>query len=147
MGSERGHGLTASFVHAGGCCQKFHGLDWVVAGGETGPKARPSHPDWFRSLRDQCAAADVPYFFKQFGDWGEMRALEPGHRLDAWDDKRTRYVHPIDGRTQSHGDWNAHDHLEGWAVMQRVGKGRTGRFLDGVEHNGYPKAVTVDEIA
>ena len=44
-------------------------LGWVIAGGESGPKARPSHPDWFRSLRDQCQAAGVPYFFKQWGDW------------------------------------------------------------------------------
>lgn len=117
-------------------------LDWVVAGGESGANARPSHPDWFRSLRDQCTAADVPFFFKQHGDWGEMWALAPGHRLDAWDEKRTRYVHPVDGRTQSHGDWNGRDHKEGWAVMQRVGKARTGRLLDGVEHDGYPKAVT-----
>jgi protein gp37 len=117
-------------------------LDWVVTGGESGAKARPSHPDWFRSLRDQCAAADVPFFHKQSGEWAEMRTLAPGQRLDAWDDKRTRYVHPVDGRTQSHGDWNAHDHLEGWAIMQRVGKARAGRLLDGIEHNGYPKAAT-----
>lgn len=42
--------------------QKIH---WVIAGGESGPKAEPSHPDWFRSLRDQCIAAGVPFFFKQ----------------------------------------------------------------------------------
>ncbi|MEE9395237.1 MAG: phage Gp37/Gp68 family protein [Planctomycetota bacterium] len=54
----------------------WHRLDWVIAGGETGPSARPSHPDWFRSLRDQCAAADVPFFFKQ---WGEHK---PEYRRD-----------------------------------------------------------------
>lgn len=43
--------------------------DWIIAGGESGPKARPSHPDWFRSLRDQCQAAGVPFFFKQWGEW------------------------------------------------------------------------------
>src|SRR3546814_6072988 len=46
------------------------GLDWVVAGGESGPGARPMHPDWARSLRDQCAAAGVPFLFKQWGEWG-----------------------------------------------------------------------------
>lgn len=45
------------------------GLDWIIAGGESGPKARPSHPDWFRSLRDQCQAAGVPFLFKQWGEW------------------------------------------------------------------------------
>lgn len=42
-------------------------LDWVIAGGESGPGARPMHPDWARSLRDQCQAAGVPFFFKQWG--------------------------------------------------------------------------------
>lgn len=45
------------------------GLDWVVVGGESGPGARPMHPDWTRSLRDQCQAARVPFFFKQWGEW------------------------------------------------------------------------------
>lgn len=46
-------------------------IDWVVVGGESGPKARPMHPGWVRSLRDQCIAADVPFFFKQWGEWIE----------------------------------------------------------------------------
>lgn len=44
-------------------------IDWIIAGGESGPGSRPAHPDWFRSLRDQCQAAGVPFFFKQHGDW------------------------------------------------------------------------------
>jgi protein gp37 len=43
-------------------------LDWVIAGGMTGPDAAPLHPDWVRSLRDQCQVAGVPFFFKQWGD-------------------------------------------------------------------------------
>ncbi|HSH41626.1 MAG TPA: phage Gp37/Gp68 family protein [Arenicellales bacterium] len=46
-----------------------HAVDWVIAGGESGPRARPMHPDWVRSLRDQCQAAGVPFFFKQWGEW------------------------------------------------------------------------------
>ncbi len=46
-------------------------LDWVICGGESGPGARPMHPDYARSLRDQCAAAGVPFFFKQWGAWRE----------------------------------------------------------------------------
>lgn len=46
------------------------GIDWVIAGGESGPQARPSHPDWFRSLRDQCAKAGVPFFMKQITEKG-----------------------------------------------------------------------------
>lgn len=67
------------------------GIDWVVVGGESGPGARPMHPDWARSLRDQCTAAGVPFFFKQ---WGEYRFGErvgkkaAGRVLDGrtWDD-------------------------------------------------------------
>ena len=51
-------------------------LHWIIAGGESGPTARPTHPDWFRSLRDQCAAAHVPFIFKQ---WGEWRPICEGH--------------------------------------------------------------------
>jgi protein gp37 len=44
-------------------------LDWVICGGESGPGARPMHPDWARGLRDACVAAGVPFFFKQWGEW------------------------------------------------------------------------------
>lgn len=47
----------------------FGYLHWVIAGGESGHGARPMHPDWVRSLRDQCVAAGVPFFFKQWGEW------------------------------------------------------------------------------
>lgn len=69
-------------------------IQWVIAGGESGPKARPSHPDWFRQLRDQSSAANVPFFFKQWGEWfpgnGEMKRVGrrvAGRSLDyqQWD--------------------------------------------------------------
>jgi len=44
-------------------------IDWVIVGGESGPHARPMHPDWVRSIRDQCNEANVPFFFKQWGEW------------------------------------------------------------------------------
>jgi protein gp37 len=56
--------------------RRTHMLHWVVAGGESGPGARPMHPDWVRSLRDQCKAAGVPFFFKQWGNW--LPALQDG---------------------------------------------------------------------
>ena len=50
---------------------KYHeGIDWVIVGGESGPGARPMHPDWARSIRNQCVDAGVPFFFKQWGEWG-----------------------------------------------------------------------------
>ena len=65
LGSERGHGLSMSFAHAGGCCQRLHGLDWVIAGAESGPAARPMDHDWVRALRDQCVSAGAAFFYKQ----------------------------------------------------------------------------------
>ncbi len=60
-------------------------LDWVVAGGESGPNARPMNPDWVRALRDQCVEAGVPFFFKQ---WGGANKRKAGRWLDGrtWDE-------------------------------------------------------------
>jgi protein gp37 len=56
-----------------GPIQPYPRISWVISGGESGSGARPAHPDWFRSLRDQCQAAGVPYFFKQWGEWAPRR--------------------------------------------------------------------------
>lgn len=62
------------------------GIDWVIVGGESGPGARPMHPDWVRSIRDQCIAADVPFFFKQWGEYAtagvRVGKKAAGHILD-----------------------------------------------------------------
>ena len=109
-------------------------LDWVIVGGESGPNARPMHPDWARGLRDQCAAAGVPFFFKQWGEFapGEIAGefLNPnraakGLRLycdGKWDDCWSE----VDGHVDDEPD------------VYRVGKKRAGRLLDGVEHSGVP---------
>ena len=54
------------------------GVHWVIVGGESGPGARPMDPDWVLSIRDQCRAARVPFFFKQ---WGGVRKAKTGRRL------------------------------------------------------------------
>ncbi len=58
-------------------------LDWVIIGGETGPGARPMHPDWVRSVRDQCQMAGTPFFFKQWGEWApdDCWGLTPEKKL------------------------------------------------------------------
>lgn len=89
------------------------GLDWVVVGGESGPGARPMHPEWARSLRDQCAKADVQFHFKQ---WGEWAPYDRGQ---------------IDSRTLASP--GATDR-----PLQRFGKRLAGRLLDGVAHDGMP---------
>ena len=57
----------------------LEGIDWVITGGESGPRARPVEPEWVRDIRDQCVAADVPFFFKQ---WGGTNKKKTGRVLD-----------------------------------------------------------------
>lgn len=61
-------------------------IDWVIVGGESGPGARPMHPEWARSLRDQCTAAGVAFLFKQWGEWipEGMQLPEPPSRCIPW---------------------------------------------------------------
>jgi len=90
------------------------GIHWVIVGGESGKDARPMHPDWAREVRDQCVAAGVPFFFKQWGEWAPVTASlnEPDFdRLHRFDD--------------------------GTAVG-RVGKKSAGRKLDGRTWDEYP---------
>lgn len=88
-------------------------IDWVICGGETGPGARPMHPDWVRSLRDQCQSAGVPFFFKSWGEWTTDYTYDDAiSTLGAYVDE---------------------------TPFARVGKRRAGRLLDGVEHNEFPE--------
>jgi protein gp37 len=112
-------------------------LHWVIAGGESGANARPSHPDWFRELRDQCEAAGVPFLFKQYGEWapGECGPT-PTRTLDCatlindseWDIGRITVADSLDMHRDDEPD------------VYRMGKKAAGRKLDGVEHNGFPVA-------
>jgi protein gp37 len=106
-------------------------IDWVIAGGESGPGARPSPPDWFRSLRDQCAAAGVPFFFKQWGDWiADDQHDSLGRKIsDAWVGSGD------DGRGGLHW-WKA----DGPEYSIRTGKKAAGAMLDGREHREAPDA-------
>lgn len=69
----------------------LEGIDWVIVGGESGPGARPMEPCWVESLRDQCAASRVAFFFKQ---WGGVRKSENGRELDG----RTYDEYPASAR-------------------------------------------------
>jgi len=100
-------------------------IGWVIAGGESGHGARPMSPDWARSLRDQCAAADVPYLFKQWGEYQPTDWKVIGRPAD----KRNVLVGgPID------------DLGHRWE-MRRVGKGKAGRELDGRTWDQFPEPV------
>lgn len=90
-------------------------IDWVITGGESGPKARPSSPSWFRGLLLQCMEADVPFHFKQWGDWAPGQGLSlPAARKKA-------------------------SEAEDGTIMFRVGKKVAGRLLDGSTWDGLPK--------
>lgn len=93
-------------------------LDWVICGGETGQNARPMHPDWARALRDQCVAARVPFFFKQWGEWGVCKEVECPTRSGACESPKETFC----------------------GGMCKMGKKRSGRLLDGRTWDEYPEA-------
>ena len=103
----------------------LRGISLVIDGGESGPNARPAHPDWFRSIRDQCQAARVAYFHKQNGEWlhNEQGSAD---NLDA--------MLAAGARGATHR-WSK----RGGDYSLRVDKRDAGRLLDGVEHNGMPE--------
>lgn len=99
--------------------KSLEGIHWVIAGGESGSpdqKVRPMHPDWARSLRDQCQGAGVSFFFKQWGEWGWYQGGHPVARLPATFVNGSRFK----------------------AWMVRVGKKNAGRLLDEREWNEFP---------
>lgn len=114
------------------------GIDWVIVGGESGPGARPMHPDWVRALRDQCTAAGVPFFFKQWGefasvydrekddpDWKRCGEIECQNQPGRWMN--------LEGGHGFHGD-RVH-------YMKRPGKKAAGRLLDGQTWDQFPRAL------
>lgn len=102
---------------------------WVIVGGESGPNARPMHPEWVRSIRRQCNAAGVPFFFKQWGEW------ELGDYVDLpsiWLDETTGSVVDRQSRQPEPPPFTSA------AIMRKVGKRLAGRELDGREWSDFP---------
>jgi protein gp37 len=93
-------------------------ISWVITGGESGPGARPSHPDWFRSLRDQCISASVAFHFKQWGEWAGDCLCDVYSPVSC-----STVARPQPGVV---------------GVMFRCGKHRAGRVLDGRTWDGLP---------
>jgi protein gp37 len=112
--------LQAEATHAG-----FNQLDWVIVGGESGAGARPMHPDWARSLRDQCKAAGVPFFFKQWGEWFGWRG--DWNKTPVWDETHLGIRWPIYTWPEMNGWWST-----------SCGAKLSGCLLDGVEHHEFP---------
>ena len=135
-------------------------VDWVIVGGESGRGARPMHPDWARSLRDQCAIAFVPFFFKQWGEWAPVSDIDLDalyddiyHPAPARDPEATRRckvaecVLHRDGLRFEHGEWEktvagervmAFQGGHGAMTMLQLDKHRSGRLLDGKLYDAIP---------
>ena len=101
-------------------------IQWVICGGESGKKARPLHPDWVRSIRDQCEAVSVPFFFKQWGEWIDFQEATCPER---WQQPWTRRpIHTFDDGTE----------------VIRVGKKAAGRTLDEKEYLSLPQSASAE---
>lgn len=131
-------------------------LDWIIVGGESGPKARPMHPQWARDIRDQCAAAGVPFLFKQWGTWETCYQRSDGTPVfrqfdshEQWVAKASSWVNggiclDRNGKQMSRGADMAEARDAGnfpVTIMHKVGKKKAGRLLDGCEHNGSPEVT------
>ena len=131
----------------------FMDVDQVIAGGESGPNARPAHPEWFRDVRDECVIAGCAFFFKQWGEWlpaGEIKpSLSPrsdlvnirAHGLVHYDGKAELVAGPDDpdpefGITALDLDGN-----DGVACVYRVGKDYAGSTLDGEAWQQFPEDI------
>lgn len=111
-------------------CENCTSVDWVIVGGESGSGARPIHPDWVRTIRDECKEAGVAFFFKQWGDWHPCEVIEgvgypmQGHKpFDSWE------APVFDPEITSGWNW------------RRLGKKAAGRTLDGTTHNEFPEVT------
>jgi len=120
------------------------GIDWIICGGESGRNARPMHPDWVTSLRDQCVDACVPFLFKQWGEWVPRSAcyhkFADGQSCGDIDPSCQRWPHVV-RLTFSGGDGVRLEDVDGGsdAYMQRVGKKFAGRLLNGRTWDQYPE--------
>ncbi len=126
-------------------------LDLVICGGENGPGARPMHPDWVRSIRDQCIAAGVPFFFKCWGEWFPVTSLFPvannGRDFDTQGkDLESFYGCKVMGIKQNGTTFfpdpfkNIGEEINPW-WMAKVGSKASGHKLDGKEHRQVPWEV------
>ena len=134
-------------------------IDWVIVGGESGPSARPMHPDWASSLRTQCLRAAVPFLFKQWGEWKPISQMDEAEHSALYKSNVIAKPHEDQGNlddiygrkctvptTILHADGSTHDITEPMAfrhdtgAMQifRVGKKAAGRLLGGITWDGFP---------
>lgn len=117
-------------------------IDWVITGGESGHNARPVHPEWIRSLRNQCQAANVPFFFKQWGEWQDgsepntlIKHIAMLNNGDYAELHNAYKGQSIKGTIYQTDEWN----LLKPKIMAKVGKHKAGNVLDGKQHLAFPQ--------
>ncbi len=126
---ETNRSLRSMFQQTPKCMSNDIGgrLNWVICGGETGPGARPMHPDWVRDLRDQCVRTGVPFLFKSWGEFAPSPDTEMGSEY---------WVTP-DG---NFGRWDYSDpSMPVSTCMDKVGKKAAGYLIDGQEWRQFPE--------
>jgi protein gp37 len=114
-------------------------IGWVITGGESGPGARPTHPDWVRGIRDRCTSAAIPFFFKQWGAWRPVAPLAEWLHTGAAGGRNTGIVHLSGENRRGKAFGSLSNQLEVFAgdpsgadwVMERGPKNKAGRQLDG----------------
>lgn len=122
-------------------CVEWHengGIGWVIVGGESGPNARPTHPAWVRSLRNQCQEAEVPFFFKQWGEW------IPDNQIIRHDKRHwPRFAHVKFGTLDINGDWTPDVYPAKFPLIHQecvywIGRANSGDMLDGQQWRQFP---------
>jgi len=114
-------------------------LDWVICGGESGPGARPMHPDWARGLRDQCVAAGVPFFFKQWGEWSDIPRNWPDEPSSPIMVRRGDIFLTPGGNFDVLGADLGSAYEATATPMRKMGKKAAGSLLDGREWKEFPR--------
>lgn len=130
--------LTGRHTDMGRPCREVQKLDWIIAGGESGHHARPMHPQWVRSIRDECATSGTPFLFKQWGKFAPVSSVG-----DDPDSEKHPSVFALPDGSVTDTDWNGGpgQHLRGGQPMLAMPKIAAGRLLDGIEHNGFPQVL------
>lgn len=132
--------LRSYSIGSPGAAPTWRSIDWVVVGGESGHRARPLHPHWVRSLRDQCKDARVPFLFKQ---WGEWKPINP----QSSEDWCTNIEGPIAIMDSMGYRWEDEpmmptaDVINSCWELQKLGKKAAGRILDGRTWDEYPEPI------
>lgn len=127
------------YEHCSGCVEGYDGepdcpghpvdgAEWVICGGESGPGARPMNPVWVRNLRDQCRDAEVPFFFKQWGEWAALSQTQ-------------RESYPRDPEEHLALSRNPFHGFEDGVYVYRVGRRRAGALLDGEVIQEWPRKI------